>query len=346
MLFELPHIEHATATSVAQVVSLLREHGDAAAVNAGSTDLLGLLKDKVEGPELKIPRILIDIKPVAELNLITEGRKGLKIGAAVSLSRLMDSDTVRKHFPALAQAAGRVGTTQLRNMGTLGGNLCQRPRCLYFRHPHFLCFKKGGRKCFAVAGEHRDYHAILEPGKCVMAHPSDLAPVLIALKARGIIAGPEGERTVTLQDFFADANSRRETVLRRGELLKEVHLDRPPAAGRQVFLKQGLRQAADFALASVAAAAVISDGICREISLVLGGVAPLPLVAESAEKLLQDRKPDGDLFARAAEAALEGAKPLPGNRYKVDLAKALVRRALALVAGEGEAAGAASPAST
>jgi len=331
MLFELPYFEHAEATTVPQAVSLLREHGDEAAVVAGATDLLGLLKDRVEGPAMKTPRILLDIKTIEELNQINEYSEGQRIGAAVTLADLVHNDLIRKHFPVLSQAAAQVGTTQLRNMGTVGGNLCQRPRCMYFRHPHFLCFKKGGKRCFAAAGEHRDYHAVLNRGRCVMGHPSDTAPALIALNADCVIADSEGEKNVPLQKFFAGPDSFRETVLRPEQILKEIRLPWPPTGSRQIFLKRRVRHAADFALANVAAVAVFAGEICREINLVLGGVAPLPILAEEAAGVLRNRRWDEQLIGEAAEAAVEGAKPLPRNRYKIDLAKALVRRALRMI---------------
>ncbi len=333
MVFELPRFRHLEAGTSAQAAALLREHGGEAAVLAGSTDLLALLKDRVQGPELRIPRVLINIKPIPECSRICEDEQGLRIGACVTLTRLMENDLLRERLPALCQAAAQVGTTQLRNMGTLGGNLCQRPRCLYFRHPHFLCFKKGGTKCFAVAGEHRDYHAVLEHGKCVMAHPSDTAPALIALNAAAVIADADGEKTVPLRTFFAGPDSRRETPLHPDQFLKEILVPLPEPGSRQVFLKHRHRHTADFALASVAAAAVFAGDRCREATLVLGGVAPLPVVAQGAAELLRGRRVDGELIVKAAEAALAGARPLRRNGYKIDLAKALMRRALATIAG-------------
>jgi xanthine dehydrogenase YagS FAD-binding subunit len=334
MLLELPRFEHIDVTTPEHAFSCLRRYGEKASIIAGGTDLLGLLKDRVEGPELKIPEVLINIKTIPGLNQIAEEEAGLRIGAAVTLSRLENSDVIRRNFPILSQAAHQVGTPQLRNMGTLGGNLCQRPRCMYFRHPHFLCFKKGGNKCFAVTGEHRDYHAIMKLGKCVMAHPSDTAPALIALKAEGVIAGSEGEKKVPLREFFLGANSHHETVLKSDQFLREVQIPHPRARTRQFFLKQRVRHSADFALSSVSVVAELTDGVCKDISLVLGGIAPLPVVADCAEEMVRGKRLEEGLIAEAAEAALEGAKPLPMNLYKNDLTRALVRRALVLVSRE------------
>lgn len=328
MLLELPRFEHIDAKTLAQAVSLLHQYGEKVGIIAGGTDLLGLLKDKVEGPELKIPEMLINIKPIPELGQMTENETGLTVGAAVTLSRLENSAAIRWDYPILAEAAHQVGTTQLRNMGTLGGNLCQRPRCMYFRHPHFLCYKKGGNRCFAVAGEHRDYHAIMRLGKCVMAHPSDIAPALIALKADVVIAGYSGEKTLPLGAFFLEPDSHREAALASGQFLKEVRIPRPGKGSRQLFLKQRVRHTVDFALSSVAVVAELTDGVCTDIRLVLGGVAPLPMIANGAEELIRGKKLDAALIEEAAEAAIAGAKPLPMNRYKVDLTRSLVRRAL------------------
>jgi len=329
MLFEVPSLEHVNARDENEVVSWLQKYGGRARVVAGATDLLGLMKDKVEGPEFRIPEVLVNIKKIPDMTRIVykEGT-GVRIGAGVTLSRLTASDVIREEFTILSQAALQVGTTQIRNMGTLGGNLCQRPRCLYFRHPHFLCFKKGGSKCYAVTGEHRFYHSILKQGKCVMAHPSDLAPALIALKAEGMIMSPNGSKKVPLQEFFLGPNHYTETILKTDEYLTEIHVPIQSERTRQVFLKERIRHAADFALSSVAAVARISAGICEEVRIVLGGVAPFPYVASMAEEAIRGKKLHEGLISQAAEASVEGAKPLLMNGYKVELTKALVRRAL------------------
>ncbi|MBP1698043.1 MAG: oxidoreductase, partial [Deltaproteobacteria bacterium] len=183
-------------------------------------------------------------------------------------------------------------------------------------------------KCYAVTGEHRFYHSILKQGKCVMAHPSDLAPALIALKAEGMIMSPNGSKKVPLQEFFLGPNHYTETILKTDEYLTEIHVPIQSERTRQVFLKERIRHAADFALSSVAAVARISAGICEEIRIVLGGVAPFPYVASMAEEAIRGKKLHEGLISQAAEASVEGAKPLPMNGYKVELTKTLVRRAL------------------
>ena len=199
---------------------------------------------------------------------------------------------------------------------------------MYFRHPHFLCFKKGGVKCYAVTGEHRYYHSILENGKCVMAHPSDLAPVLVALKAKAIIAGSDGEKEVPLQDFFLGPDHFTETILKADEFITEILVPNQNGRTYQLFLKQRIRHSADFALSSVATLAQISDGICKDIRIVLGGIAPVPYMASTANEIVKGRRLNERLISQAAEASVEGAHPLTMNRYKIDLTKALVRRVL------------------
>jgi xanthine dehydrogenase YagS FAD-binding subunit len=329
VLYELPSLEHISVKSLDEAVSCLRKYGEKARIMAGGTDLLGLMKDRVEGPALRIPGVLVNVKTISEMNGITDDEEGgLRIGASVTLNRLEASDLIRQKFPVLSEAARQVGTTQLRNMGTIGGNICQRPQCMYFRHPHFPCYKKGGTTCYAVTGEHRDYHGILRNGKCVMAHPSDMAPALMALKGKAVIKGSDGTKEIPLEDFFLGPDSCVETALKPDELLTAVQVPIQEANTRQLFLKHRIRHSSDFALSSVATVAQILDGVCQGIRIVLGGVAPFPYLASKAEEMVRGKRLTEKLISRAARTALEGARPLRMNRYKVDLTKALVGRAL------------------
>lgn len=335
LLYELPNLEHVDAKSIEEALSWLRRYGEKARVIAGGTDLLGLMKDRIRGPQLPIPEILINIKTIPTMDRITdEGEKGLRIGAAVTLNQLETSEIIKKKFSILSQAARQVGSTQIRYLGTLGGNICQRPRCLYFRHFDFLCHKKGGGKCYALTGEHRYYHSIMKYGKCAMAHPSDLAPALIALQAKAIVATSDGEKQVPLQDFFLGPNHFTETLLQFDELLTEVWVPDHGDGTYQRFLKRRVRHSMDFSLSSVAAVAQISQGICKDIQMVLGGVAPFPLKASEAEEIIRGRTLGDEIISKAAEAAVGGAKPLPMNQYNVDLTKALVRRVLTSIREE------------
>ena len=329
MLYELPAFEHADAESVKEAVFWLEKWGNDARVIAGGTDLLGLMKDRLEGPQLKTPQVLINVKHIAEMKRIDhDDESGLRIGAAVTLNQLEASDIIRKRFSILSQAVRQIGTTQIRNMGTVGGNLCQRPQCMYFRHPDFPCYKKGGRKCYAVSGEHRYDHSVINYGKCVVAHPSDMAPALIALNAGAIIATSNGERKVPLQDFFLGSNDYTETVLKPAELLVGVRVPNESSKTNQLFIKHRVRHASDFALASVAMAAEMSEGIVQDIRIVMGGLAPFPYVADRIEEMITGKGLDTRLILQAAKASIEGARPLPLNGYKLDLAKALVKLAL------------------
>ena len=330
LLYELPSFELLDVATIRDALACLNKYSGKARVVAGGTDLLSLMKDRVEGPELTVPEVLVNIKTIPELSQITyDEHTGIRIGAAVTLNRLQTSDVIKQEFTVLSQAAGHVGTTQIRNMGTLGGNICQRPRCLYFRHQHFSCYKKGGDRCYAVAGEHRYYHSIMKNGRCVMAHPSDIAAALAALEAEVVIAGSEGGKKMTLQDFFAPANDFTETALKPGEFLAGVQLQNPKGKTYQLFLKRRVRKASDFSLANVATVARIIDGVCEDIRIVLGGITAFPYMASAAVEILKGRKLTEALISRAAAASLAEAHPLLRNRYKVDLTTALVRRALA-----------------
>ena len=329
MLYELPAFLHADAETVQEAVSWLERWGNEARVIAGGTDLLSLMKDRLEGPQLKTPRALINIKRIAEMQRMGhDDESGLRIGAAVTLSQMGASDIISKRYSLLSQAARQIGTTQIRNMGTIGGNLCQRPQCMYFRHPDFPCYKKGGRTCYAVSGEHRYDHSVVNYGKCVAAHPSDMAPALIALNASAVIATSNGEKKVPLQDFFLAPNDYTETVLKPGELLVELRVPSESSKSNQLFLKHCVRHASDFALASVAMVAEMSAGFVQDIRIVMGGVAPFPYVVDKTEEMISGKKLDAKLISQAAEASISGARPLPQNGYKVNLAKALIKRAL------------------
>jgi len=329
VLYELPDFEHADARSVAEAVGWLGQYRDRAKILAGGTDLLGLMKDRIAGPKMPMPELLVNIKTIPGFDRIDcPDRGGATIGPTATLFELETHPIVGAKFPVLAQAARSVATTSIRYVGTIGGNLCQRPWCWYFRHPDYVCFKRGGRQCYAIPGHNRTYFSIVNLGICVMSHPSDLAVALIALDARVVIAGPGGERTVAAEDFFLGPRSVPETVLEPDELIVRVELDEPAPGSRSLYLKSRPRNTWDFALSAVAVSATDS-----EVRVVLGGVAPLPYRATEAEALLRGQPLDAPTIERAAEAAVAGSRPLPMNAYKVPLTRALVKRALQDVAG-------------
>lgn len=334
MLDELPPFDYVDAASLAEATAALREHGPRAQVLAGGTDLLGLMKDRIGGPGMPVPEVLVNIKRIPDLHGIAEAADGgLRIGAAVTLVDLERDGRVTARFPALAQAAAAVATTQIRAMGTVGGNLCQRPWCWYFRHPQFPCLKRGGTQCYALPGSNRTYFGVLGLGVCVMSHPSDLAPALIALDARVAVAGAMGLRIVPIERFFRGPRSRTETVLEAGEILVAVEVPAPAPGARSAFLKHRVRGTWDFALSEVAVSAT-GNGRWSNVRVALGGVAPFPYRATAAESVLDGQAATESLMREAAQAAVGKARPLTQNGYKIDLTRALVARALAALAAD------------
>jgi xanthine dehydrogenase YagS FAD-binding subunit len=245
------------------------------------------------------------------------------------LNQIETDPTVQYMFPVLSQAAASVGTPQIRNMGTLGGNLCQRPRCWYYRGEYFDCLRKGGDTCYAVTGNNK-YHGLLGVEPCYIVHPSDTAPALIALGAKMKIVGPEGERIIPLEEFFIspEENVTRENILEPNEVVAEVQIPDQPYGTKNLYLKVQEKPSMDFALASVAAVVTMDGSICEKANLVLGGVAPVPWRAKDAEQELSGKRITEDVTQRAAEATVKEATPLGQNDYKVTLTKALVKRAL------------------
>ena len=299
-----------------------QEHGQVALL-AGGTDLLGEMKDDMLAPER-----LVHIKHLRELQGIQPLNTGLRIGAGTLLVDVVESPTVQQQVPLLAMAAERVGTPQIRNMGTLGGNLCQRPRCWYFRN-NYPCLKRGGDRCYAVAGENQ-FHAILMGGPSFIVHPSDVAPALVALGATVRIVGRTGARTVAMENFFVTPreNVRQENILLPDEILTEVEVPTAPAGSKAIYVKEMVREIWDFALCSVAAMVTLKDGVVADARIVLGGVAPVPYRASNAEATLRGNALNEAAATAAGAAAVEGARPLAKNGYKVPLTQAVVKRAL------------------
>ena len=307
--------------SVEEAVSLLSEKSGRAEVIAGGTDLLSELKDR-----LRRPGRLVSLAGIEELGGVRWEEDGVRLGVSVTLGSLVDDEHLASEFPILGQAARSIATPQIRSVATLGGNLCQRPRCWYYRHAGFPCYKKGGVHCYAVNGYNRNL-AILGLGASVMVHPSDMAPALIAIDARLESFGPRGRRTMALEDFFAGPNEQQlqEHVLGRGEIVTAVTVPKLQPGTRSVFLKAQDRTGEDFALASVAASMSVSDGIVTRANVILGGVAPMPYRSREAEEYLVGRAVDDVELSKVADLALCHARPLRHNGFKVILTKNLVR---------------------
>ena len=319
----LPSFAYTRPSTVDDAAKALATEG--AQALAGGTDLLGCLRDQVlEAQTLVSLRQLRELRGLAET---AEG--GLRIGVLTTIAEVAEHDAVRRRYAALAEAAASVGSPQLRNQGTIGGNLCQKPRCWYYRGA-FQCLRKSGDVCFAVAGESR-YHCIFGGGPCYMVHPSDTAAALLALGAHLRIAGRQGSRTGTVEGFHVPPSEdvRRETRLEAGEIVAEIILPPPGAGLRSTYRKVRTRAAWDFALVGVAVALRLDGRTVREARIALSGVAPVPWRAKAAEKALAGRTLDTGTIARAAAAAVEGAEPLGDNAYKVQLLRGLVAERLA-----------------
>jgi xanthine dehydrogenase YagS FAD-binding subunit len=330
--------EWVSPKSIEEAVGLLKsapagaDVDDSARVIAGGQDLLTTMKDYITRPTR-----VVNLKSVRGLDHIEgDGKRGLRIGALTTLTELEEHVEVRRGFPALAEAAHSIATPQIRNLGTVGGNLCQRPRCWYYRLEEAVCLKKGGSECYAAKGENK-YNAILGGGPSYIVHPSDLAPVLVALGASVHVAGAGGRRTIPLDKFFtlpSEASIRRENVLQHDEIITEIEVPASPLASHSTYLKFKERESLDFALAAVAAAIEMGPNrMVKQSRIVLGGVAPVPWRVPQAESFLAGKALNADVVAEAARLALEGAKPLEKNAYKIPLTQAIVRRALMKVGG-------------
>ena len=323
----LPTFTYVKPASIGEAVRALSTPG--AFVHAGGTDVLGCLRDRVYAVST-----VVSLSGLAELRGVSESPNGgLRIGALTTLSEIAAHPLVKLRYAALAAAAGSAASPQLRNQGTIGGNLCQRPRCWYFRGD-FPCARKGGDTCFAKEGENR-LHAIFGGDVCVMVHPSDTAPALTALDASVRIVGPRGSRTVPLDSFFVlpSKDYRRETVVEPGEIVTDVLLPASPVGAASTYRKVRARGAWDFALSGAAVMVVRNGKTIQQARVVLSGVAPVPWRAAAAEKELMGHALTDGVMSRAAEKATTGATPLSDNAYKVALVRGVVMEALSEVRG-------------
>ncbi|MBI2952701.1 MAG: FAD binding domain-containing protein [Chloroflexi bacterium] len=317
--------KHFNARTVAEAVQILKAFEGHAVLNAGGTDLLGALKDRFLPT---YPEAVINIKTISGIDYVEEDAEGLRIGAMATLASIARSTVIKERYSVLAEAAGAVATPQIRNVATLGGNLCQDVRCWYYRYPHhvggrILCLRKGSGPCQAVTGDNR-YHAIIEGKRCFAVCPSDTAIALAALDAHIRITGPAGARSVPILDFFKTLGN----VLKPDEMVTEIQIPRPADGNRQRFIKLTLRKPIDFAVVSVASIMMVENGICRGARIALGAIAPTPIRATKAEQEIVGKPIDAQTAAAAADVAVAAAKPLSMNGYKAVQARALVQRAI------------------
>ena len=325
--------EYASARTKAQAVGLLGTSFDQAEVIAGGSDLLALMKDDVVHPKR-----LVSIQEIPELREMRPAESGLSIGALKTLAELADDKDVRSRYPALAQALEDAASPQIRNVATLGGNLCQRPRCWYFRGGHGLLAKGPGGESLVVKGDNR-YHAILgNSGPAYFVSPSTIAPVLVAYGAKVRIHGPRGDRELPVEKFFRvpQSDAEREHDLQPNEIVTEILI---PSAKGTVGANYEVRQKEDFDWPYATASAVlrVSGGKVESARIVLGHVAPVPWVSEDAARAITGKAVDARTAAAAGQAAVAGAKPLSRNKHKVQLARVAVARAL-LAAAKATAA--------
>jgi xanthine dehydrogenase YagS FAD-binding subunit len=294
---------------------------------AGGMDLVGLMKDYIAQPDR-----IVNVKTLDRA--IRKGSDGgLRIGAAVTLADLAAHADVAKMYPALVEAAAEVGTPQIRNLGTVGGNLNQRPRCWYFRNEEFHCLKKGGARCFAVDGENQ-FHAIFGEAPCHIVHPSTLAVPVIAYGGRFRVVGPDGEREIEADKFFVmpDRNMYGETVLEPNELLTHVILPRTPNL-KSAHYEVKFKQSHDWPIAMASVALSMSGNTIQSARVVLGAVAPVPWRSTAAEAVLKGKPLNEATAAEAAEAAVKNAKPMTQNAYKIQVARTALQRAILKAGG-------------
>ena len=319
-----------TPVDVASASRLLAENDNVA--YAGGVDVIDLSKQNIVKPAA-----LVNLKGLKDLGGIDVRPSGdLRLGATVKLSEVAEHLVIRAKFTAIAEAAGEAATPQIRNLGTVGGNILQRPRCWYFRNPEVNCLKKGGDKCYSIGGLNR-YHAILGGGPSYIVHPSNLAPALIAMRASATIVGPTGQRTVELEKFFTlpTVDPKRENSLKPGEIITEVIVPAPAAGTISHYLEAREKQSFDWPLVSVAVVLDRAPGAraVRDARIVMGAVAPIPWRSPDAEAALKAGPLDESRARAAADAALKDAQPMSDNGYKIVIGKVIVRRAITHAAG-------------
>jgi xanthine dehydrogenase YagS FAD-binding subunit len=316
-----------TLEQAVSFVQQAQKDGQTPSVVGGGSDLLGMVKEFIIKPD-----VLVNLKTIKGLDQVTPTAAGVNIGGLITLDTLGSHPLIRSQYSVLAEAAETVATPQIRNVGTLAGNVCQRPWCWYFRNG-FPCLKNGGDTCFSIVGDNR-FHAIFGGGPSYIVHPSDTAPALVALDAKFRILGPSGEREVPAADFFVlpQKDATKENVLATDEVLAGVQLAPAHPGRRSTYNKVLDREAWTHAVVSAAVVLDMDNEICQRARLVLGGVAPIPWRLPNVERLLTGQRITPELAARAGEAAIVGAQKLSKNAYKLPMTKALVRRTVLALA--------------
>jgi xanthine dehydrogenase YagS FAD-binding subunit len=300
-----------------------RQSGRTAIFVGGGSDVLALMKERIISPD-----VVVNLKTIPKLDQVARSATGITIGGQMTLDALGRHETIRRDYTVLAEAAASAATPQIRNVGTVAGNVCQRPWCWYYRNG-FPCYKAGGNECFSFSGENQ-FHAIFGGGPSYIVHPSDTAPAFVALGASFRIVGPSGERVVPASEFFVlpRRKASQENVLADDEMLASMDIPTPGAGTRSGYHKVLDREAWTHAVISVATALEMNGDTCRSARIVLGGVAPIPWRLPEVERMLAGQRLTEELAARAGEASVRGARALSKNAYKIPLVKGIVRRML------------------
>jgi xanthine dehydrogenase YagS FAD-binding subunit len=320
----MKNFEYAVPDSIEKAIEYL--NASKASLKGGGIDLLDLMKE-----QLVEPGRIVTIRELEELRFLKEDTNGsFLIGPAQTLSEIAENSVINKSYKALAQAANGVASVQIRNAATIGGNLCQRPRCWYFRSADFHCSRKGGETCFALDGENQ-YHAIFDNATgCAIVHPSATAVALMALNAKLIVSDGEKEKEVPIEEFFVSPSEdiERENILTQNEMITTIVLPSEMKDYVTYYFKQKEKQSFDWPLADVAVALRMEGDRCLEARVVLGSAAPVPFRSTSAEQAINNKTINKDTAMKAAETALVNADPLELNGYKVPLFKTIIYRTL------------------
>ena len=329
----LEKFDYHSPESLSQASAMLAELKNAA-ILAGGTDLLGLMKRGLAQPDH-----LVSLSKIAELRKVEVGQNGnLRIGSASRLSDIQNAGEIADGWPLLVDAISTVASPQIRNVATIGGNLCQSPRCRYYRHGDFMCSRLGGSACYAAmpSGNNR-YHSIFGGAGCVAAFPSDLAPVLIAMGAVFEIATTNAIRRVEAESFYILPKKPQfnDTILGRGDILIRIEIPDPKRNAGYASIKVADRRSIDFSNVSIAAVAECPDGLVQTVRIVAGGVAPIPVRLTSVEEKLIGKFVTQIDAAHASESAARDASPLKGNYYKIDLLKKLTEKAISTALNSG-----------
>ena len=321
----MPAFELFQPATVDDAVTLLAEHGADAWVIAGGQDSFDWLKDRI-----KRPKVVIDLSQVSGMSGVRDLDGGVEIGAMTTLTQLVGDPLIRERFPILSEAAGLVASPQIRNQGTIGGNVSQDTRCWYYRSG-FPCYRAGGNVCYAdtPTAINRE-HAILGADRCVAVSPSDTAPALVALEAQMVIRSADGERIVNAEDYFVGPgiDITRMTVLKPDELLTAIRIPSTWAGAEHYFEKVRDRPVWDFPLVNIASVKVVNGGAIERIRIALNGVAAHPWRLTQVESAIAGKPADESTAEIAGAMAIEGSVPLRYNGYKIPLMRNLVKRAI------------------